>query len=60
VGIYGFQIKDDDVGEGGALVCNDPVLYEQAVRFLTWARSDSVPRRIGGPAAVPTRARTST
>lgn len=33
-GIYSFQInKMMTSGEGGALVCNDPVLYERAARF---------------------------
>jgi len=34
IGIYSFQInKMITSGEGGALVCRDPVLYERAARF---------------------------
>jgi 8-amino-3,8-dideoxy-alpha-D-manno-octulosonate transaminase len=34
IGIYSFQIhKTITAGEGGALVTNDPLLYERAVRF---------------------------
>ncbi|MCP5520491.1 MAG: DegT/DnrJ/EryC1/StrS family aminotransferase [Verrucomicrobiales bacterium] len=56
VGIYSFQInKMMTSGEGGALVTNDPVLYERAVRFHDMGTIRSLfLDRMGGPAQVPT------
>ncbi len=50
VGIYSFQInKMISSGEGGAVVTNDPIIYERAARFHDMGRLNSLfADRIGG------------
>jgi len=55
LGIYSFQVnKMITAGEGGAVVTNNPVYYERAVRFHDVGSFRQVfAERLGGPARVP-------
>jgi 8-amino-3,8-dideoxy-alpha-D-manno-octulosonate transaminase len=54
VGIYSFQLhKMITAGEGGAIVTNDPVVYERAVRFHDLGLMRSYHREILGQPQMP-------
>jgi 8-amino-3,8-dideoxy-alpha-D-manno-octulosonate transaminase len=55
IGIYSFQLhKVITAGEGGAVVTNDPVLYERAIRFHDLGLLRPVHKEaLGGAASMP-------